>query len=83
MEAIHDPGGGEVLTKTKTTSNMIDNTPDQGTKSVWTDKSVSGGKSLTRTFEQILEDEKKLSWNTQNMEGGIQATTCSRRRGIL
>ena len=58
MEPIHDPGGGNVLTKTEEPLKSNNTAPDQRTQSVWTDRSVTGGKSATRTFEQILEDEK-------------------------
>ena len=50
-------GGGGVPSQTQYPARNIH--PDQGTSSVWTDKSVSGGILTTRTFEQIIDDEQK------------------------
>ena len=49
------PGGGGMDNQSTSTSPS----PDQRTNSVWTDKSVFGGNITTRSFEQIIADEKK------------------------
>ena len=52
------PGGGAVISHPSSPPTLI---PDQRTvtPSAWAGDSVSGGSTITRTFEQILEDEKK------------------------
>ena len=53
----HPPGGGILVSPPTMMSNQL---PDQRTATpVWTGGSVSGGNTTTRTFEQILQDEKK------------------------
>ena len=49
------PGGGGMDNQSTSTGPS----PDQRTNSVWTDKSVFGGNITTRSFEQIIADEKK------------------------
>ena len=51
------PPGGGVMQPTQTLTSPL---PDQRTvTSAWAADSVTGGTTTTRTFEQILEDEKK------------------------
>ena len=51
------PPGGGVIQPTQTLTSPL---PDQRTvTSAWAADSVTGGTTTTRTFEQILEDEKK------------------------
>ena len=48
------PGGGPALSPSN-----ISSLDQRTTTSAWADGSVPGRKSITRSFEQILEDEKK------------------------